>query len=267
MECYKEYLQSVVSGYWGESSFRWLFYISLLIVFFIEKDKEKRRIIFWYPLVAYLFMISPVWHYIGAKAWGTDSLGYYFRQFSLVPIFITIAVALTLLIKSFSPVVKVISVVLICGIIIRCGSGLMYKHESYGFERSENIYKIPSDLMEICDYMDGVDSDPVVVMSADLSALARQYDASLHLKVEAREYVNRLSWELLADSPDVAYLMERCCSEGADYIVAKNLDSVRGCFLNHGYIPCYETNKYLLYECSGYPGEKIIFDERDRVVN
>lgn len=267
MELYKDYLQSVVTGYWGESFFRWLFYVGLLTIFFMEKDREKRRVFFWYPLLVYLFMISPVWFFAGSKMWGTGSVGYYFRQFSLIPIFLVIATALVLVVKQLPKMVKPIAVLAVCGAIVYCGSPLMYKHPFYGFKRSDNLSKIPGDLIAVCDYMDSVDKDPVVVMSADLSALARQYDASLHLMVEAREYSNRLSVESSSENPDVEYLMERCCNEGTEYVVVKNLESVRGCFSNFGYAPCFETSKYLLYECSGYPGIIYNFDEQDRVVS
>lgn len=267
MEQYKEYLKNIITTYWAEANYRWFFLIGLAALFFLIKDQKKRAVFFWYPLLVYLFMISPAFYYVGQKLWSNESVGYYYRQFSLVPIFIVIAAALAMALKKLPSIAKLPMVAVVCAALIYFGSPFMYEHPFYGFEQSDNLSKIPGDLIAVCDYMDSVDKDPVVVMSADLSALARQYDASLHLMVEAREYSNRLSVETSSENPDVEYLMERCCNEGTDYVVVKNLESVRGCFSNFGYAPCFETSKYLLYECSGYPGIIYNFDEQDRVVS
>lgn len=258
-------LSTALSTYWASSFYQWLFLLGLIVIFFKEKNPQKRHALFWYPLLTYLFLLSPIFTFVGNKAWGGESIPYMCRQFSLVPVFFVIACAGTLIVKDTSEKRKLLFVGFICCFLIVFGSGLIYTNEGYRFRKSQNAYKIPSDLIEICDYMDSVDEDPVVACGTDLAYQARQYDASLHLLVGARD-TRKISQELESETPDVSYIMAECCKSGGDFVIIKNAESVANTFSDEGYTPCYTTNEYLVYECGGYEGVKISYTPLEQVL-
>lgn len=266
MNEYFNYLNGIIGTYWNQSGYLWLFCIAILGIFFLENNHSNRLLLLWYPLVVYGLMVSPIGVFVGDKIWGDSLIVYYCRQFSLIPFFGVIAYAGTLLANKFKGYTKLIVVVVLLVVSIVFGAPIIYFHDVYGFEKSENAYKIPTDLITICDYMDSQDDDPVVVLNTNLSYMARQYDPSLHLLVGARDYENVVSNELASPNPNVDLIMRNSCEAGGDYVIADNSESVKEAFLERGYSPSLETKRYLLYECKGFPGVEFTFNDKELIV-
>ena len=263
---YIDTLKQIFTSYWARSVTHYLFFLALIIVFFKANDAKKRDIFFWLPIVLYIVIISPVGVVFGNKFLHADMVAYMCRLVSFVPYFFLMAYACVLLVGSVAGMKRFFSVFCLCISIMFLGSDLIYISNGYRFERSENVYKIPTDLLVICDYMDSVDEDPVVALNTSYSYMVRQYDPSLHLLVGARSDGIKLSDELGADEPDVTYIMQTTCALGGDFVIAKNKDSVQSAFLEVGFRPCLETHDFLLYEVGGYPGTKQTYNDIEQVV-
>ena len=266
MSQYIDILKHISTAYWGGSIAYYGFILALVVVFFNTRDAKKKSVFFWLPVLLYLALISPVGIIFGNKFLGADMVAYMCRLISFVPIFYVMAYACVLIADKFSGWKKLFCVIGLCTSIMLCGSKLIYINDGYRFVRSENAYKIPTDLMTICDYMDGVDEDPVVALNTGLSYMARQYDPSLHLLAGARMHGMKLSDELGSDEPDAAYIMQTTCGLAGDFVIVNNKDSVREAFSGAGFRPCFETPSLLLYESGGYPGARLTYNEIEQVV-
>ena len=268
MTNYISTISKTLLTYWETNAiYQWLFYAGLIVIFFKSKETHGKHALFWYPMLCYIFLISPIFYIIGRFLWDDNPTQYLCRQFSVVPIFYCIAYAGVLLIKKYSGAKKLTGVLLISFLLCVLGSGLIYKIDGYAFVKSENPYKLSTDMMKICDYMDSVDADgvPRVVTDYNLSYQIRQYDASV-IDLTGYQDATHLSRSLEADTPNVAGIMELCCAEGADFVIIKNTESVRNDFAAIGHTPCFETSSYLLYECYGYEGYRITYEKHNQIV-
>lgn len=245
-------LQGVLTRYWGDQAMQWLFYIALVIIFFLENDRMRKQVFFYLPLVVYLFLISPAYITVGTHIWQEETFAYLCRQFSLIPVFLVIAYAMVLIIKTVTGKKKALILLGGCLIIVLFGSNLVYINGDYSFEKSENIYKLPNDLISVCDYMNEEDEDPVVAIQTDLSVMIRQYLHSAHLLVGFRAYNDPLSNELASEEPDVRFIMKTMEELGGEFVIVGNEESIRQAFLDEGYTPSYETSSYVVYQCNNY---------------
>ena len=252
--------------YWNNSEYQWLFYTGILFVFFEEKNIWRKMVLCVFPLIAYFLLINPFTLVVATRVWGTEAKAYMCRQFSLVPFFYVIAYAGTMIVNKVSGMKKGLVLVGMSLGIVLFGSRLIYYHEAYGFEKSENAYKIPTDLLLVCDYLSEVDEDPVVAVYTDLSFMVRQYSPSIHLLVGPRAHGLKLSDELMSDNPDVKYIMSTTCALGGDFVVTKNSNSLREAFAKEGYTPCFETEGLLVYENGKYPGVRLTFNDIEQIV-
>ncbi len=249
-----EYLMTIsyiIDTHWNHGWIRWLFYAALVVVFFKTKDSRKKHVLFWYPVIVLCVLTNPLTIYISGFLVEKNTyayLAYMGRQYSLIPIFYTVAYVSVLLIQDLPKGRKLIATGLICVCLILCGSGFVYRNAEYPYHKSENAYKIPNDLIQMCDYMDSIDDNPIVAMPAGLSYMARQYDASLHLLVGTRDG-STFAQELDAETPNVEYILENMKENGGEFMIVRNLDSVKEVFAEKGYEPGFETPGYLVYQC------------------
>ena len=240
----------IIDTHWAQSLIRWVFYIGLVIVFFKSEDSRSKHALFWYPVIILCVLLNPITIYISGFLVEKNTFGYLAymaRQYSMVPIFYTIAYAGVLLIKNSNSRKKMILTGALCICFVLIGNGFIYRNAEYPFSRSENAYKMPTELLMLCDYMDGVDENPVVAMPGELSYMARQYDPSLHLLVGKRDQ-SKLALELDSESPDVEYILQTVDEQNGEYIIVHNMESVREAFTESGYEPVFETMSYLLYQ-------------------
>lgn len=248
MSSYFSLIKDEMSTYWNGGSVQWLFYAALVVIAFLEKDKKKRQVMLWYPLILYVIMVSPLLVIAEKIILNEDFMAYVCRQFSMVPIFLVIAYSVSLVLKRFDGWKKLTALVLSLGIIWTCSSGLVYKTPEYGFEKAENAYKIPSDIITILDYMGTLDEDPTLAINTNFSFLVRPYDPSVHLVIGPREFNNKLSNELNADSPRAEFIMNACAEKGAEFVIVRNTEAAKQNFSDLGYEPTFETEGFLLYE-------------------
>jgi len=61
---------------------------------------------------------------------------------------------------------------------------------------------------------------------------------------------------LLAQAPEVSYIMSTACEKGLDYVIVYRWDGSEEAFMGQGYQPAGRTGHYLIYACSGYAGYK-----------
>ncbi len=252
----------VLNTFWHGSLLQIFFYAGVAIVLLMERDTLRRILFGWYPLLVYLFLISPLFMRFGAVFWN-GSVAYYCRQFSLVGIFFSMAYGMMLLLKKYQGWRKALVFLCLCGCICLTGQ-YVYSQDWITYTRSDNWEKIPQDVVEICAYLSDAGEDITLSAPAEISFYFRQHDASLHMLTGVRD-TSDLAVNLASEAPDIAFIMERCCTNGCDYAVAKKCADTYVQYEEAGYTPVLETDGYLLYECSGYAGYWKIYNDLEQV--
>ena len=103
MTNYISTISKTLLTYWETNAiYQWLFYAGLVVIYFKSKETHGKHALFWYPMLCYVFLISPLFYIIGRFLWDDNPTQYLCRQFSVVPIFYCIAYAGVLLIKKHS---------------------------------------------------------------------------------------------------------------------------------------------------------------------
>ena len=62
--------------------------------------------------------------------------------------------------------------------------------------------------------------------------------------------------ELTGETPDVEYIMGKCCANGIDFVIVSRNEKAERYFSDKGYDPVIKTNSYVLYRAEGYFGYK-----------
>ena len=84
------YLENVLATYWGQSKYQLFLYIAIIVILLLEKEAWKKITFGWYGIVCFIGLLNPITVKITSKVWG-ESVAYYCRQVSLIPIFVIIA--------------------------------------------------------------------------------------------------------------------------------------------------------------------------------
>ncbi len=241
------------SVFWGESPFRVIFLISLLLIILLEKKDSNKRMIVWYTALVYLFLVSPIFIIAGEYVWGMGGAAYYCRQYTLLPVFIAIAYGFTLLITNEKPYKKISALIIIILIISLSGTNF-YKLD--WVSKAENKYKMPDDVLEICHIISERRKEDASVSFVEgldgVSRYIRQYDASIH-------------YNSTFDSSEEPYaLMSKCGEEGSDFLILPN-NEILILYIQSGFAPIYQSSRYALLEVSGVPRCKKYYSKDEQV--
>lgn len=244
-------VQRIWSTFWGNDViYQLMFILALLIVYRCEKDIWRRRIFLWYPLFVCVLLLNPISVKIESFVWG-DILAYYCRQLSLIPVFFVIAYAVVVVISDKLQGNRKMIAVLLCIIAVMAVSNSIYKQT--WIVNAENMLKVPDDVIEICDAIHVENENATIAVPLDIVNYIRQYDASIHL-LYGRGSDEELAAQVSGEQLNVEYVMQTCCSRGANYVVVPKTDRVCDDFATKGYMPWMEVKDYLVYKCQGYDG-------------
>lgn len=270
---YLEQAKRILEVFWGKEYIYVLFLGCLLLVFVCEHNMLNKQVMFVYPVIVSVFLISPIAFILGDLVWGESSaaINYYCRQFSLIGIQWVIAYGLLLVCSKVNGIKKMFAVIACVCLIIMTGK-CIYGEEWY--TKAKNTDKMPSDIYEICDYINQGE-DVTVLFPESLTTYVRQYDPSIHQLYSTRYKSTDITNMLGGVGLNVAELMKTLCESGCDYVVVDNIEDIMDEFGGQDYLPELITENYLLYKVCGFPGywkkydtneyisEKVYHDEND----
>lgn len=153
-----------------------LFFASLTYIFMHKEEKEKR---FWgyFTLVALFIFFNPICAKIITKYCIEETV--YWRYLWILPISLLIAYVGTKLIeKEQGKIAKGILLGLCTIVIIASGHNMF---NGGNFTRAENIYKIPQDVVDICNVINQKQIEDKIALPEGLRYYVRQYDAGINV--------------------------------------------------------------------------------------
>lgn len=258
MENYLKWIEDIWLLFVGDGRVVVTTLIVMLLILLWPGNKRLKQFLLYPTLVILIFINNPLSiYYIVDK--GLMAYTRYVRLYWLLPISFVLAFLCVKVVKKARKWRR-IAVALICsGIIIYTGS-YMFTEES--FSKMTNLYKIPDDVIEICDFIeedikvtDSKLEESRIVVPAKYSSYIYQYNGNI--KILYGRYSGHLPYYSIAES--MRHLMEapkldvKAICEGAhesecDYIVVDANKPKKGKFIKYDYEKLIETEDYVIYK-------------------
>lgn len=254
------YLKNVSDANWEQSKFQLLFCLAIIVILLLEKETWKKNTFAWYAVICVIGLLNPITVKITSKIWG-ESVAYYCRQFSLIPIFMMIAYGMVLLIAKAKELLKVIIIFFFLILIVINGK-LIYQENWY--VKAQNFEKIPNDVIQIVGYFNTLGEKVKIAVPTSLSSYVRQYDNIIQVQGRQAEY-NEIE-NLAENESDVMEKMQFCAKESCDYLITRFNDETEEIYEKAGYDVCYRTDNYLVYKVEKVERKKNIYDSENRVI-
>lgn len=173
------FVQECMRQYWGNCFFP-AFFIAGIIWSFLRHRKQEGAVFLGYAVFLALTVYNPI-----VVKYVIPKLGFeleYYRFIWLLPVIPGVAYYAVKLIWSLKKNSWRAAAFVLAAVVLMA-AGEAKDGVVNGFSGIENVYKVPNDLIEICEYIHGdcEGENPRVVFEMGLNTVARQYDASLHL--------------------------------------------------------------------------------------
>ena len=216
-------LYSITREYWGQITFLAFFVVSLLIILLWEKEKIKRYAYLWYSCLVLAFIYNPITFYVCKHFLEASTFDqYYKRFFTLVPITIIVAFAMTLLVSKLTGVKRLAAVLAACIAIALIGK-CIYAEDWY--TKADNRNKVPQDVVTICDIFADYEGDKINIMAPqDIAVYLRQMDSRFSMPYS--RYLPDEAYELTNENPDTQLISDYCVSNKLDFLIVSAAENV-----------------------------------------
>lgn len=237
-------VKDAYSDFTGGGMYFALFLIAMLYIHLKEKDKRKRVFLIYYPLIAFIFIINPLFYQISKIAFSEHT---YFRMFWVLPMAVVIAYAAVLLIREGNKKLeKFVLGFSLCLIIVLSGKFYYITFMKFG-----NLYKLPDESVLVAQLI-GIDEEEnkKALVPADLVDYIRQIDGTIELlygrQSDKPYWNNPYATEL--DNGNVEYIVDVLEKNNCQYVVYKRPTVMREPIQNYGYEMISETVNYVIFK-------------------
>ncbi len=260
MEDYFAFWKTVYEAFWGHSVYHGWFYLALVLILVLEKNRMVRRVYGVFPLCVLVGLFNPLTYELMQVFAG--SWQYYARLYSLLPIPCILAMSTVLLMewaeerirtpetgvverripeRGRKPLFRLVFVGLVCLQMVLGGRSV---YQEDWMKPARNFKKIPDEVIGITEALHR-DEGVTLAVPEELSSYIRQADASFYMPYG--RYVNDLGRELSGPHPDPDTVLQEAGRAGCDYIVIRDSSENRERFAEQGRNPCLQAGRYLVY--------------------
>ena len=237
---------SVIKNYMGTGIITVVFLLCLAYLSFFEKDRVKRCVFVYMPVVMIIVFLCPLTYMFYAKV--SESVTYY-RLIWLIPVTPVIAYASALIVTGLKGVRRNVVIAVIACFIALSGK-LMYT-DVY-MVRAENIYHMPSAVVDICDALHVEGREVRAVLPEELIQFARQYDPCICLAY-GREYnmgmfvkADDLRNAMLSENRDPELIGTLATQREVHYIVVRSSEEFSQLPIN--YVEYLRIDGFIIYK-------------------
>lgn len=240
-------IKSAYEQFIGGGMYFAIFLIAMLYIFLKEKDKMKKNILVYFPILVFIVVTNPIFTMITS---GVFTIEVYTRFFWMLPLGVVIAYAAVLAINNgkdkFEKIVIGSSFLVIIAL-----SGKFYFDTKGTFIEFGNLYRIPDESVLVAQLI-GIDEEEnkKALVPAELVPYIRQIDATIELlygrEPDAAYWNNPLATEL--DNGNVEYIQQVLEEKNCRYVVYKRETVMREPIQNYGFEKINETTNYVIYK-------------------
>ncbi len=231
----------------GNGMYIALFLIAVLYIFLREKDKKKKIVLVYFPILVFIVVTNPIFTMITSGVFTSEV---YARLFWMIPLGVVIAYAAVLAINEgkdkFEKIVICVSFLVIIAL-----SGKFYFDTKGTFIELGNFYRIPDESVLVAQLI-GIDEEEnkKALVPAELIPYIRQIDGTIELlygrKPDTAYWDNPLATEL--DNGNVEYIVKVLKNSNCQYVVYKRATVMREPIQNYGFEKINETQNYVIYK-------------------
>ncbi len=240
---------TIFKMYSGNCSLMLLFIASLIYLWVVEKNKERRAILVFVSVTVLALFFLPVLSDIVINTMGEEEV--YYRLLWALPMGFVISYAAVKFLCSVKK--KWLRIILLCCLCVYIvwGGQLIYK--SPQFSKAENVYQVPDAVVHICDAIEVPGREVVAVFPNELIQYVRQYSPYVVMPYGYDVLVQRwlirdaLEEEMSKDVSDAKILAEMSRERGCHFIVLNQNHLLDGDLGDYDYILILQTDGYDVY--------------------
>ncbi|MBE6013788.1 MAG: hypothetical protein E7241_00270 [Lachnospiraceae bacterium] len=223
-----------------------LFVIVTVGLIFMRTDKTVLMNYLVPTVILTVIVLNPITMAIGLKGIGSELR--LVRVYWLFPVVVVFAFILTkLLFYKESRRYRTFVVAMSVAAILFFGK---YMFSADNFSASENLYKVPNDVIEICQAIEEDGNEGLILPNPEYVEYYRQYDANMKLVYGRDAYLNNYYIKLGADVYDMKWVGAVLKSTKAKYWIATK-DRKTSINLNpKNYSVLCEVGDYVIYKCT-----------------
>ena len=225
------------------------FLASLVYLLLREREKGVRRMLTTYPILMIILFFLPVFPYVVCNIAGEAET--FYRFLWLIPRTVVSAYATI----QFIDKVKYVWIKVVLGAIamacVCVGGNPGYRGQV--MIPAENIYQIPQDVVDMCDYMVIPGRDVMAVVPHELVPYIRQYTAYVIMPygyetmVDRWGFTNELAEEMIKDVSSAERLAAVSRGNSCQYIVLNKEHLMDGDLEDYDFKLVHQTAKYNVY--------------------
>ena len=219
------------------------FLVAWFYLLFCEKKKENRVLFVYMPAVLLLLFFNPIFYRIFGNL--TEE-AIYFRFMWILPI--TIVIAYTV-IKIYNTLVgkKKHIFVFLALILIMFSGRLVYLNPL--FERAENEYHVPREVIELCDMIEVEGREITAAFPSEFLLYVRQYSATVCMPYGRNAFseYNPLYLAMNEEVIDVEKLAELAQQAGCHFVILDGEKELDGKMEEYSYEVYGQVDKYVIY--------------------
>lgn len=212
LNCYSEYS--------GTGIFTVLFFVALIYVALIDKNRSNRTVLLYGSVILIIIIFFPATYYFYTKY--VDA-GTYWRFFWLMPVGVGLSYVATKLADE-----NKITGLLMIAIIFVLGGTYVYSSRA-DYIKAKNAYQIPQEVIEIADYLESRELEEIrCAVTPELLTYMRQYDVNIIMPYGREQLDPKWSapsgfFELML-SGNINYeaIGEKCLYNNTRFIVVNN---------------------------------------------
>ncbi len=152
--------------------------IIAMVIILIKGHKESKRCLIGGTAMTFATVLNPLLSdFVGQKIIGVSV---YWRVWWIVPLYLIIALAFVYVLNMTSKVLIHALITIVLVVCVASNGTFMYQRGLY-FEEYKNPYKLPGELLSVCDFILERDQEVTILVPQDMMRKVRQYSTKLYV--------------------------------------------------------------------------------------
>lgn len=231
---------------YGGSGLILCWFLVSLIYLFLREKKKNNRILFIYVPTVILFLFFQPWFY--KIFYGLTEEAIYFRFLWLLPVIVVIGYAATHVLMGLTGIKK-LCFGLAAMLLVMVSGKLVYT--SPLFERAENPYHVPWEVVEICDAIEIPGREVMAVFPNEFLVYVRQYSSTVCMAFGREVYMGEFNeFQQLMEKDEI--LVEKMAAfakqKGSHYVIISEEKQLLGDVSEYDYEVFGQVGEYVIYK-------------------
>lgn len=244
-----QFVQESYQNYTSYGVIQLLLICSVIVILINDKKKENIHLAIFIVTIIVCILFPPIAFLFGKYFIGGEV---YWRIFWLIPSGIIIALVFTKLLEKSKYDKKNIYLISIILVLIIGGKNIF---NSNNFTKSTNLYKLPQEVIEICDLLVDEGEETKIVVPETIVSYIRQYNPKINMlygrnlgKDVQRGKKFKILTQLNSAEPDTKYIAKYAKKQECNYIVFKNSSTGIEKIEEYGYKLYHTTSNYSIFK-------------------